>query len=91
MRRIGLAIVLAVSGLPTAARPMCDVANVKTGSCCRPPHEAGHVPPLAALVAFFGEHRRCGELDGGAEGDVVWMTCTCGAGISQRRELEDRP
>jgi len=31
------------------------------------------------LDAFFGEHRRCGELDGGVEGERVWMTCTCGA------------
>jgi hypothetical protein len=26
---------------------------------------------LAALYAFFQEHRRCGELDGGVEGDRV--------------------
>jgi hypothetical protein len=32
-----------------------------------------------ALYAFFQEHRRCGDLDGGVEGDRVWMTCTCGA------------
>jgi len=36
---------------------------------------------LRDLYAFFGEHRRCGELDGGVEGDRVWMTCTCGASI----------
>jgi len=34
---------------------------------------------LAALNAFYLEHRRCGDLDGGVEGDRVWMTCTCGA------------
>jgi len=26
---------------------------------------------LAALDAFQQEHRRCGKLDGGVEGDVV--------------------
>jgi hypothetical protein len=26
-----------------------------------------------AVWAFFQEH--CGELDGGVEGDRVWMTC----------------
>jgi len=31
-----------------------------------------------ALYAFF-QDRRCGDLDGGVEGDRVWMTCTCGA------------
>jgi len=34
---------------------------------------------LAALNAFYLEHRRCGDLDGGVEGDRVWMTCTCRA------------
>jgi hypothetical protein len=38
---------------------------------------------LASLVAFLDEHRYCGELDGGADDDRVWMTCTCGAVISQ--------
>jgi hypothetical protein len=33
-----------------------------------------------ALYAFFQEHQYCGDLDGGVEGDRVWMTCTCGAG-----------
>jgi hypothetical protein len=31
------------------------------------------------LFAFYLEHRRCGELDTGVEGDYVWMTCACGA------------
>jgi hypothetical protein len=38
---------------------------------------------FAALTAFFPEHRRCGDLDGGVEGDRVWMTCTCGATINR--------
>ena len=37
---------------------------------------------LAALDAFMQEHRRCGELDGGMDGDRVWLTCDCGAGIA---------
>jgi hypothetical protein len=35
------------------------------------------------LYAFYTEHHRCGELDGGVEGDRVWMTCTCGAAINR--------
>ncbi len=35
------------------------------------------------LYAFYQEHRRCGYLDGGVEGDRFWMTCTCGAAISR--------
>ena len=34
---------------------------------------------LAELNAFFTEHRACGELDGGVEGDRIWVTCSCGA------------
>ena len=41
---------------------------------------------LADLDAFLGEHRRCGDLDGGVTdtGDgsaIVWMTCSCGADL----------
>ncbi len=34
---------------------------------------------LAALKAFYLEHRRCGDLDGGVEDDRVGVTRTCGA------------
>ena len=37
---------------------------------------------LAALDAFVQEHRRCGELDGGVDGEHVWMACECGGGIA---------
>lgn len=36
---------------------------------------------LAALDAFVQEHRCCGELDGGLDGEWVWMTCSCGVWI----------
>jgi len=38
---------------------------------------------LAALDAFVQEHRRCGELDGGVDGERVWMACDCGASVAQ--------
>jgi len=41
---------------------------------------------LRDLEAFVQEHGRCGELDGGVEGDRVWMTCTCLASIARRVE-----
>jgi hypothetical protein len=41
---------------------------------------------LAALDAFLQEHRRCSDLDGGVEGERVWMACDCGAGIAHRLE-----
>jgi hypothetical protein len=37
--------------------------------------------PLEALVAFVAEHQRCGELDGGRDGDYIWLACSCGARI----------
>jgi hypothetical protein len=40
----------------------------------------------AALEAFILEHEYCGELDGGVEGDRVWMTCTCGAVIKRNAD-----
>jgi hypothetical protein len=29
---------------------------------------------LHALEAFYQEHRRCGEFDGGVESDRVWTS-----------------
>jgi hypothetical protein len=41
------------------------------------------LPPMAALLAaldaFLQGHRRCGELDGGLDGNTVWLVCSCGA------------
>jgi hypothetical protein len=34
---------------------------------------------LTELDAFYMDHRRCGELDAGVEGEVVWIACDCGA------------
>jgi hypothetical protein len=37
---------------------------------------------LVALTAFFDEHQRCGELDGGRENGYIWLGCSCGAQIA---------
>jgi hypothetical protein len=48
------------------------------------------MPVEIALEAFFGEHRRCGELDAGAEDGRVWATCCeCRAMIVQSTNLRD--
>jgi hypothetical protein len=44
---------------------------------------------LAALDAFLQEHRRCGDLGRGVEGEVVRMSCDCGA-IILRPTTEDQ-
>jgi len=36
---------------------------------------------LAALMAFVAEHQRCGDLDGGRDNTLVWLTCSCGAQV----------
>ena len=39
---------------------------------------------LLDLDAFFLEHRLCGNLDGGADGERVWLSyLTCGARIER--------
>lgn len=47
------------------------------------------------LEAFLGEHRRCGDLDGGVDdepgGYVAWMTCDgCGAAMARGAIKEGR-
>jgi len=44
------------------------------------------IAAIAALDGFYLEHRRCGELESGAEDGRVWMTFTCGAVISRALE-----
>ena len=46
-----------------------------------------HGSLLATVDAFLQEHRRCGDLDAGADGDVIWMNCDCGAGIAHPVEV----
>jgi hypothetical protein len=36
---------------------------------------------LTDLDGLYTEHQRCGELDGGVEGEVVWFDSECGARI----------
>jgi hypothetical protein len=42
---------------------------------------------LTDLDAFSIEHRGCGDLDGGVDGPVVWLTC--GASIARRVDEDD--
>ena len=40
---------------------------------------------LAALGAFYLEHRLCGDLDGGVDEDHVWLACdACSMTIVRR-------
>jgi hypothetical protein len=49
------------------------------------------VSVLTELDAFYTEHRRCGDLDAGVGGEVVWIACDCGARMARRVEEADDP
>jgi hypothetical protein len=44
---------------------------------------------LTELDAFFTDHRLCGDLDAGVEGEVVWIACDCGARMARRVDEGD--
>ena len=44
---------------------------------------------LTELDAFYTEHRRCGKLDAGVKGPVVWIACPCGASMARRADAGD--
>jgi hypothetical protein len=44
---------------------------------------------LTELDAFFTDHQRCGDLDAGLDGEMVWITCDCGARIARRIDEAD--
>jgi hypothetical protein len=44
---------------------------------------------LTDLDAFFTKHGRCGDLDAGVEGEVVWIACDCGAKMARRVDEAD--
>jgi hypothetical protein len=45
---------------------------------------------LTEQDAFFTKHRRCGDLDAGVDGPVVWIACPCGASMARRADADDR-
>jgi hypothetical protein len=44
---------------------------------------------LTDLRAFALEHEYCGQLDGDVEGELMWLTCTCGARITRVAEANE--
>jgi hypothetical protein len=38
---------------------------------------------LTDLDAFLTDRRRCGDLDAGVEGEMVWIVCDCGASMAR--------
>jgi CheY-like chemotaxis protein len=44
---------------------------------------------LVELDAFYLDHRRCGNLDAGVDGPVVWIAFECEARVARRVGEED--
>jgi hypothetical protein len=44
---------------------------------------------LTELDAFFTDHRQCGDLDAGVDGQMVWIVCDCGASMARRADVDD--
>jgi hypothetical protein len=44
---------------------------------------------LTGLDAFSIEHQRCGDLDGGVDGEIVWFACSCGASMARSVDEND--
>ena len=52
----------------------------------------GRLPSVSLLTeldAFYVNHRRCGEMDAGVDGGVIWFDCECGARIARRADVGD--
>lgn len=43
------------------------------------------------LNAFFTDHRHCGDLDAGVDGEMVRITYDCGARMARRVGAADDP
>lgn len=61
-------------------------ASGGTGSTMAGAAVAGHPYPLPSTPPSSSPRRRCGDLDGNVEGERVWMSCDCGAGIAHQLE-----
>jgi hypothetical protein len=44
---------------------------------------------LTDLDGFYTEHRCCGDLDAGVDGDIVWMACDRGASMARWVDAAD--
>jgi hypothetical protein len=50
------------------------------------------LPPVSLrteLDAFYLDHRRCGELDAGVDGQIVWLACYRGDRMARRVDEAD--
>jgi hypothetical protein len=79
---------------PSATQPPDERAatSYTTGMEHSPAAEEAMIPVAldAALEAFILEHEFCGELDGGVEGDCVWMSVRAGQRSTETRTVSYR-
>jgi transcriptional regulator with XRE-family HTH domain len=87
LRRIAKALGLTIP--PSLLAPVGSDHRVGGPASRQPPRRpsrtttpCGRLPAVSLLTdldAFSTEHRCCGDLDAGVDGDIVWMACDCGA------------
>jgi hypothetical protein len=70
---------------PLKVPQLVDAAALHRGAW---PHEPDGAPQ-ASIAIDNGQHRRCGDLDGGVEAVTVWLACECGAAIARRADERD--
>jgi hypothetical protein len=44
---------------------------------------------LTVLDAFYLDHRRCGDVEAGVDGPVVWIGCDCVGSMARRADEPD--
>jgi hypothetical protein len=49
----------------------------------------GEFIPVAERCQLEGQHRRCGDLDAGVDGPIVWIACDCGGRMARRADQRD--
>ena len=69
-------------GLSTGFRFLCTMSTQL---------DSDEVSLLESFAAFLSEHRGCGELDGGAEEEWIWMACSCGAVVQSSAGARKSP
>jgi hypothetical protein len=85
--------------MPEGPTPGASFGDPREGSYkihrCRPsrmPAPCGRLPAVSLLTdldAFSTEHRRCGDLDAGVDGPIVWIAYDCGVRMARRVDEED--
>lgn len=65
--------------------------DVTWPGACESSDSEDSVSLFGDLNAFFTDHRHCGDLDAGVDGEMVRITYDCGARMARRVGAADDP